>query len=71
VTDTLPPGWRAVTCPRCGGPFECGVGADRATPCWCVDLQLDDARRADLRGRFADCLCAPCQRALAADPSLR
>ena len=67
-TQTLQPGWRATTCPRCGGPFACGVGADRATPCFCVSYALGAERLAELRARWSDCLCADCLAALAADP---
>jgi hypothetical protein len=68
MTETLPPGWRATTCPRCGGPFACGVGADRATPCFCATIELGPERLAELRARYADCLCAACLHALAAEP---
>ena len=70
MTCALEPGWRATTCPRCGGPFACGVGADRATPCFCVTLRLSDARRSELSAKWSDCLCAACLGALAADPEL-
>ena len=64
----LPAGWRATTCPRCGGPFACGVGADRATPCFCVAIALSPQRLAELRARYPDCLCAGCLAALANAP---
>ena len=68
MTPTLAPGWRATTCPRCGGPFACGVGADRAAPCFCVSFALDAERLAELRAKWSDCLCADCLATLAADP---
>ena len=68
MTDFPPAGYRATTCPRCGGPFACGVGADRATPCFCVAYALGAARLAELRARWSDCLCADCLAALANDP---
>ena len=68
MTAALAPGWRATTCPRCGGPFACGVGADRAAPCFCVSYALGAERLAELRARWSDCLCADCLAALAADP---
>ena len=68
MTQALPQGWRATTCPRCGGPFACGVGADRATPCFCVSFALGAERLAQLREKWSDCLCADCLAALAADP---
>ena len=61
-------GHRATTCPRCNGPFACGVGADRATPCFCVNYALGADRLAELRAKWSDCLCAGCLAALAADP---
>jgi len=64
----LAPGDRPATCPRCGGAFACGVGADRATPCFCVAWPLGAERLAELRARWSDCLCAACLAALVADP---
>ena len=66
MTDT--PGYRKTTCPRCDGPFECGVAADRATPCFCVSFALGPERLAELRARWSDCLCADCLATLANDP---
>ncbi len=66
----LPPGHRATTCPRCGGAFACGVGADRDTPCFCAAVRLTDARRAELRAKWSDCLCAACLATLSANPEL-
>jgi len=68
VTQTPPPAVRATTCPRCGGAFACGVGAARATPCFCVAYPLGPERLAELRARWSDCLCADCLAALADDP---
>ena len=68
MTQPATPGWRATTCPRCGGPFACGVGADRATPCFCVAFELGPERLAELRAKWSDCLCADCLAALANDP---
>ncbi len=68
MSAELPAGYRATTCPRCGGPFACGVGADRSAPCFCASFDLGAPRLAELRGRFSDCLCAACLRTLAAEP---
>ena len=68
TSRTLPEGWRGTACPRCGGAFACGVGADRATPCFCVSYPLGAERLAELRAKWSDCLCAACLAALAADP---
>jgi hypothetical protein len=64
----LAAGWRASTCPRCGGPFACGAGADRSTPCFCVGVALGPRRLDELRERYSDCLCAACLTALANEP---
>jgi hypothetical protein len=68
MSISLAPGHRAATCPRCGDPFACGVGADRATPCFCASYQLGADRLAELRARWSDCLCAACLATLAQDP---
>ena len=70
MTDFPPAGYRATTCPRCGGPFACGVGADRSTPCFCVAIALSPQRLAELRALYPDCLCAGCLTALANAPEL-
>ena len=70
TTDSLAQGWRATACPRCGGTFACGAGADRATPCLCVSVALGEARLAELRAKWSDCLCAACLATLAANPEM-
>jgi len=70
TSQGLPEGWRTAACPRCGRAFECGVGADRAAPCFCVSHALSEARLAELRAKWSDCLCAACLATLAADPGL-
>jgi hypothetical protein len=68
MTQAPDAGWRTTTCPRCGEPFACGVGADRATPCFCVSVALGADRLAELRARWSDCLCADCLATLAKHP---
>ena len=68
MSEAMTPGYRATSCPRCGGAFACGVGADRATPCFCVSSRLGAERLAELRGKWSDCLCAGCLAALANEP---
>ena len=51
-------------CPRCGGPFHCGV--NDPSPCACTTLKLDAATRAELQRRYDGCLCLACLVALAA-----
>jgi len=51
-----------VSCPRCGGGFECGVNAGH---CACFGIKLTDALRAELAARYpGNCLCLPCLREL-------
>ena len=70
TTQAMTEGWRAAACPRCGGAFACGAGADRAAPCFCVSYALGAQRLAELRAKWPDCLCAACLAALARDPEL-
>jgi Cysteine-rich CWC len=50
-------------CPRCGGGFHCG--ANDPAPCACATLKFDEATLAELRRRYAGCLCLSCLRHLA------
>ena len=45
-------------CPRCGGGFVCGIGGEG--PCPCTTVRLDEAVLAELRVRYAGCLCMRC-----------
>jgi Cysteine-rich CWC len=49
-------------CPRCGGPFACGLG--RPEPCACTTLSLSPDLLAQLRSQFSGCLCLACLREL-------
>lgn len=49
-------------CPRCGERFQC----KQAAGCWCAGLLVESAMLAELRARYADCLCEACLRKLAA-----
>jgi len=44
------------TCQRCGATFGCGAPC----ACWCDQVPLDDATRAELQQQFSDCLCPSC-----------
>ena len=48
-------------CSRCGEAFLCKQEAG----CWCASVRVDPAMLAELRARFADCLCEGCLRKLA------
>ena len=56
---------REKVCEACGATFGCRAGG-----CWCDEVKLDDATRAGLRERCADCLCPTCLK-VAADGGLR
>jgi hypothetical protein len=43
-------------CSRCGESFECGG----LLGCWCRNVKLDPTTLADMRGKYADCLCPAC-----------
>jgi Cysteine-rich CWC len=48
-------------CSRCGGKFSCKQEAG----CWCATVRVEPAMLAELRARYADCLCEVCLRKLA------
>jgi hypothetical protein len=52
------------TCSRCGGSFHCGV--NDAAPCACTTIELTARVLADLRERYAVCVCLGCLTELAA-----
>ena len=52
----------ADRCPRCGGGFACGMNG--SGPCPCTTVTLSPALLADLRQRYAGCLCLSCLREL-------
>lgn len=47
----------AARCESCGAEFACGASL---AGCWCSEVELDDAARAELRTRFRSCLCRAC-----------
>ena len=49
-------------CPRCGAGFSCQQEAG----CWCASVRVEPPLLAELRARYADCLCEGCLRELAA-----
>jgi len=48
---------RARVCESCGSEFSCGAGL---RGCWCAEITLSDADRAELQKRYGDCLCRNC-----------
>jgi hypothetical protein len=44
-------------CEACGGEFTCGASLGA---CWCGEIKLSDAARAELRARYERCLCRAC-----------
>ncbi|MGI9166133.1 MAG: cysteine-rich CWC family protein [Pyrinomonadaceae bacterium] len=54
----ISPRWREPsTCEACGGEFTCGA---TLSGCWCSEIKLSDAQRAELRERYKECLCRNC-----------
>jgi len=45
------------TCPACGQRFACGASL---RGCWCAEIKLSDAARAELQRRYSGCLCRSC-----------
>jgi len=48
-------------CSRCGNAFRC----KQEPGCWCASVHVERATLAEIRGRFADCLCEACLQKLA------
>jgi uncharacterized protein len=48
---------RRSVCPACGAGFGCGAGSGR---CWCVEVELPEARLRELAERHDGCLCPDC-----------
>jgi hypothetical protein len=55
--------WREPsTCEACGIQFTCGA---TLVGCWCSEINLSDEQRSQLKGRYRNCLCRECLRAVA------
>jgi hypothetical protein len=48
---------REEICEACRQKFTCGVNW---RGCWCAEVQLSDAARAELKRKYASCLCRAC-----------
>lgn len=60
---------RGDVCARCGAAFHCGVNDD--SPCACTTVTLTADTLAELRSRYASCLCMRCLAALASSVEAR
>jgi len=49
-------------CEACGAPFICGASL---SGCWCTEIKLSEATRADLKTRYRACLCRECLEGMA------
>jgi len=54
----------AETCEACGEKFLCGAALEG---CWCSDVKLSEAARAELKARYKGCLCRTCLEKFAAE----
>lgn len=68
VLSSSRPGGGAEVCESCGAEFRCGASQ---SDCWCAEVRLDDAARAELRERFRRCLCRACLEGYAAGGGLK
>ena len=56
-----------TTCAACGERFACGMSL---RGCWCAEVKLTDAIRAELKRRYTGCLCRACLEQAAKEPIL-
>jgi hypothetical protein len=57
VSIVLPQLREPSVCEACGQEFTCGASL---AGCWCSDVKLSEAVRAELRTRYKSCLCRAC-----------
>jgi hypothetical protein len=63
LTGLVTTKWRdPQECESCGEPFLCGA---TLAGCWCTEVKVPAATRADLRARHERCLCRACLEAAA------
>ena len=68
IAGLLIPGLRrTLTCESCGSEFSCGASLKG---CWCAEVKLSEATRAELRQQFGDCLCRGCLERFAAPKTI-
>lgn len=54
----------AETCEACGAQFVCGA---TLTECWCSEVKISDAARAELKQKYKGCVCRSCLEKFAAE----
>ncbi|MFM9905728.1 MAG: cysteine-rich CWC family protein [Pyrinomonadaceae bacterium] len=54
----------ASICESCGDEFICGA---TIKGCWCMNIKVSDQARADMKEKYAKCLCAECLSRYASD----
>lgn len=57
---------RERVCEACGNEFSCGANL---RGCWCSEINLSEATRAELKGLYRDCLCRECLEKVSAKES--
>jgi hypothetical protein len=57
VEITLPQYREPSVCEACNEQFICGA---ELSGCWCQEIKLSEAARAELRTRYQRCLCRAC-----------
>ena len=54
-------------CESCGDEFICGA---TITGCWCMNVNVTDDARAEMKEKFQKCLCPKCLGSYAADAAI-
>ena len=44
-------------CESCGAQFNCGA---KLKSCWCMNVELTDENREEIKSKFKSCLCRKC-----------
>ena len=54
-------------CEACGDEFICGA---TITGCWCTNIKVTDAARAEMKEKFQRCLCPKCLGSYSSDAAI-
>ena len=54
-------------CESCGDEFICGA---TVMGCWCMNLKVPDEGRADMKEKYAKCLCPKCLGSYSSEPAI-